>query len=71
MLVRVKCDDCGAEYSLQETVITVRDMVICDTCYDNHYFMCEHCGDIDLRSECVDYESELLCGSCYDETVQV
>ena len=62
------CDCCGATFWAPEGW-WVGDDYVCDSCYQNECFRCEHCGDSFFNSDkhFIEEASKFVCTSCYKE----
>lgn len=60
------CADCGAIIEEGNICYNCHDDVICENCYDNSYFTCEHCGEVEADDELVviDGGDHYICEAC-------
>ena len=59
------CPDCGE--IITEGIETYSGLVVCEDCYEDHYFMCGECGEV-FHCAAVGYHrddnGELCCENC-------
>jgi hypothetical protein len=56
-----RCDDCG-DYATDDYGDFYR--TICESCYEDHYFRCEGCGEVEHIDRMVSDNYEALCEDC-------
>jgi len=59
------CEDCE-DYMLQDDAYSCHGRMICQSCYDDSYFTCHDCGDIEHTDDCnyCDGCNNSYCSSC-------
>lgn len=61
------CADCGAEIGNDEEVYTLENgKIICEGCFNDDYYMCEHCGKIEHIDNSIIIDYMYYCNDCVD-----
>lgn len=64
-----QCECCGEWYEGDGTVSDTNGMVLCESCYDNHYVTCADCGSF-IRTYDAHYsddDGENYCDDCWED----
>ncbi len=62
------CADCSKEFEEKLTFENDNGDEICEKCYNENYYKCNHCGDIINSSDSrTDDEGNIICYNCYDD----
>lgn len=61
------CEECGEP--IVGAVIEVDGKFYCEDCYDENFFVCDHCGKVERKTNryCIEDTEEDLCETCYEK----
>jgi hypothetical protein len=65
------CTWCGDTVGEDENCQTPSGEDCCESCYDEHYFSCEACGEVHVAAERCDANGSGYCESCFDDRFTV
>lgn len=61
------CADCDEESKEPFTHVNCDGEPICDYCFDNDYFKCDRCGEVECNDNSVGTcNGDVICNSCYE-----
>ena len=66
--IKYVCYECKKKFLLEDIHDgkTTDDKLICERCYEENYFTCDDCNEIEHNDYSFSAEEKILCESCYD-----
>lgn len=61
------CAECGAEIDVFEISYETEDGFICENCYEENYFTCDHCGKAYPVEDMEYWGDSQICPKCLEE----
>ncbi len=67
---RLICSCCGEIIDEDDSYYELEDgSIICDSCFDDQYGICDSCGKVELSDELTYWGDSLLCRSCLSDAL--